>query len=523
MKRLKFKEDSRSKLIEGINLVADAVSVTMGAMGRNVVVQRIGRAPHVTKDGYSVAKEVFSNDPEKDMGAQMMKGVSAKTVADTGDGTTTATVLAQAMIMEGIKYLEAGANPIELKRDIDEAVALVVRELTAMSEPIETKEQIRQVASLSANNDESLGAIIENAISKVSREGTITVEESTTFDTYVDVVEGLKIHRGMLSAGFATEQNGSAILENPLIFMTPNKIDTINDILPVLQVVPDSKALLVIGGELSGEATATLVINKVRGGWKVAAIKAPFLGEQRSYTLDDLAVITGGTVVSEAKGLTFDQFTEDMFGTCDKVILEKDSTVFIGGHGDKDAVEELKESLRNQIVEADSKYDVDEVKSRLALISGGVAVLYVGANSELEMKEKKDRVDDALGATRAAIEEGIIAGGGIALYNCIPVLEAVYLPNKDIRMGYGIVIEAIKKPLVTILANAGLDVRDIVKEVDRLHKGYGYDVKANVFCDMIYRGIIDPKKVTRVALENAASVAALVLMTECTIVNSDTD
>lgn len=522
-KRLKFKEDSRGELIAGINLVADAVSVTMGAMGRNVVIERVGRPPHVTKDGYSVAKEIFSNFPEKNMGAQMMKSVSAKTVEDTGDGTTTATVLAQAMIKSGVEHLEAGSNPIDLKRGIDEAVAIVVKGLESQAEPIETKEQIRQVAALSANNDESLGEIIENAISKVSREGTITVEESTTFDTYVDVVEGLKIHRGMLSAGFATEEDGTATLENPLIFITPNKIDTINDILPILQTVPENKSLLVIGGEISGEAIATLVINKVRGGWKCAAIKAPFLGEKRNYTLDDIATITGGTSVSEAKGLTFDQFTPEMFGSCDKVMLTKDSTTFIGGHGDKDAVESLKETLRSQIATADSKFDVDETKSRLALISGGVAVLYVGANSELEMKEKKDRIDDALGATRAAIEEGIIAGGGIALYNCIPLLESVFSTNKDIQAGYNIVIQAIKKPLEVILTNAGQDVVFVIGSIDKLDKGYGYDVKAGQYCDMIYKGIIDPKKVTRVALENAASVAALVLMTECTIVNSDTE
>jgi len=521
-KRLRFGSESRDNLIKGINLVADAVSVTMGAMGRNVVVEKVGRAPLVTKDGFSVAKEIFCTNPEMNMGAQMMKGVSAKTVEDTGDGTTTATVLAQAMINEGILHLNRGANPIDLKRGIDQAVATVVATLNTLSKPIETRDQIRQVASISANNDEELGSIIENAISKVSREGTITVEESKSFETYVDVVEGLKIHRGLLSSGFITNKDkGTAVLENPLIFMTPNRIDNITDIMAVLQVVPENRPLLIIGGEISGEAIATLVINKVRGGWKVAAIKAPFLGEMRNYTLEDLAVITGATVVSEAAGLTFDQFTEDMFGTCDKVIIDKDSTIFIGGHGDKGKVEELKESLRALEKSADSKFDSKEIKDRLALISGGVAVLYVGANSEIEVGEKKDRIDDALGATRAAIEEGIVAGGGIALLNCVSSLKSLESDNKDIRAGHDIISKAIFKPFITIIKNAGLDYNTILDRMGASPVGVGYDVKFNSYVDMIDAGIIDPKKVTRVALENAASVASLVLMTECTIVNAD--
>jgi len=532
-KRLKFAKDSRADLIEGINMVARAVSATMGAMGRNVVIERVGRAPHVTKDGFSVAKEIFSNNSEINMGAQMIKGVSAKTVEDTGDGTTTATVLAHAMINEGIKHLDNGSNPVDLKRGIEKAVATVVESLNKSARPIETEEQIRQVASISANNDDELGAIVANAIAKVSKEGTITVEESKTYDTYVDVVEGLKIHRGMLSAGFANNQEkGVAELEKPLIFITPNKIETVNDILPVLQVVPENKALLVIGGEVSGEAIATLVINKIRGGWKVAAIKAPFLGEKREYTLNDLATVTGGVCVSEAAGLTFDQFTFEMFGSCERVIIDKDSTVFIGGHGNKDDIEHLKDSLRSQAEAADSKYESDELKSRLALLSGGVAVLYVGANSELEMKEKKDRIDDALGATRAAIEEGIVSGGGVALFNCIRDLERLefvkpsedaLVVNKDVLAGYDIVKKALLRPLVTIVKNAGLNVDAVIKTIGHHTVGVGYDVKNGGYVDMIQAGIIDPKKVTRVALENAASVAALVLMTECTIVNSDTD
>lgn len=521
-KQINFKGDARQLLLNGINVLANAVKVTIGAMGRNVVIQRNGKVPHVTKDGYSVAKEIFLEDPVENMGAQMIKGVSAKTVEDTGDGTTTATVLAQSMINSGMKALkDESVNPIDIKRGIDKAVKVVVKQLEAESKTVSTHEQIEQVASISANNDTEIGSIIAKAMEKVTKDGTITVEESKSFDTYVDVVEGVKLHRGYLSAGFMTDGDKQlAVLEKPLIFMTPNKIENVQDILPILQKVPENRALMVIGGDLSGEAVATLAINKVRGGWKVAAIKAPFLGDAMKTTLKDIAVLTGGHVVSEEEGMTFDQFTPEMFGSCDKITIGKDYTIIQGGAGKFEDVEGLKASLRAQIDEVDSKYEVEELESRLALISGGVAVVYVGANSEIEMKEKKDRVDDALGATKAAVEEGIVAGGGVALLNAYPTLEDVRGENDDQNRGIDIVREALQEPITQILLNAGLRPDQIIADLGGEPNGIGYDVKNNSFEDMIEAGIIDPKKVTRVALENAASVASLVLMTDCTIVNS---
>lgn len=522
VKKLDFKQEAREGLIIGINAVANSVAATMGAMGRNVVIERNGQAPHVTKDGFSVAKEIYLEDRLENMGAQMIKGVSAKTVEDTGDGTTTATVLAQAMINRGIKYLNSGSNPIDLKRGIDQAVFSVVARLNDSSKPINTVEQTIQVATISANNDESIGEIVANAVGKVTREGTITVEESKSVDTYVDVVEGLKFSRGFTSAGFINnDEKKSVELENPLILLSTMKIEAVTDIMPVLQVIPENRSIFIIAGDISGEAVATLVINKLRGGWKVAAIKAPFLGEKRTQTMADLATLTGGTVISEAAGLSFEDFTFDMFGSCDRIVTDKEDTIIMGGHGSAESIEELKNNLRIQIDEANNKYDVDEIKSRLALISGGVAVLYVGANSEIEMKEKKDRIDDALGATRAAIEEGIVAGGGIALLNALNSVRELRSDNNDIQAGYDIVANALQAPIKTILGNAGLDWEEIIDTIGTHTRGVGYDVKGGHYVDMVESGIIDPKKVTRVALENAASVASLVLMTECTIVAKD--
>jgi len=522
-KDINFSQEARKGLMRGINVVADSVACTMGAMGRNVVIEKPAPAlPHVTKDGYSVAKEVWLDDRLANMGAQMIKGVSAKTVKDTGDGTTTATVLAQEMIAEGMAYLDKGSNPVDLKRGIDEAVALVVKELALMSKPVNGTEQTRQVATISANGDAEIGNIVEDAISRVTKEGTITVEESKSVDTYVDVVEGLKFSRGFTSSGFINNEAKSTVeLDNPLILLTTAKIEAVTDIIKVLECIPESKPIFIIAGDLSGESVATLVINKIRGGWKVAAIKAPFLGEKRNYTMEDLAVITGGTVVTEAAGLTFEEFTFEMFGCCDRIVVDKDDTIIIGGHGEVADIEELKANLRSNIDTSNSPYEIEEIKQRLALISGGVAVLYVGANSEIEMKEKKDRIDDALGATRAALEEGIVSGGGIALLNVIGALGSLESLTVDIKNGYQIVIDALLKPLTVILQNAGLDVDDILDGIGKLDKGYGYDVKKGEYCDMIHAGIIDPTKVTRVALENAASVASLVLMTECTIVALD--
>tara|TARA_R110000822_G_scaffold5266_11_gene22628 strand:+ start:4528 stop:6102 length:1575 start_codon:yes stop_codon:yes gene_type:complete len=519
VKDLKFKEDSREGLRRGINLLADSVKVTLGAMGRNVVIHKSGRPPHVTKDGYSVAKEIFLEDPLEDMGAQMLKSVAVKTVEDTGDGTTTATVLAQSMVNSGMDYLKGGKiNPIDVKRGMDLAVSEVVKYLEEIRKPIDSLEQITQIATISANNDLEIGTLIANAMEKVTKEGTITVEESKSFKTYVDVVQGLKLHRGYLSSGFVTNsEKQTAVLDNPLIFMTPNKIDNVEDILHILNAVPQDRSLLIIGGDVSGEAVATLAINKVRGGFKVAAIKAPFLANVRNTTLNDLAIVTGGTSVSEEAGLTFDKFTSEMFGSCDKVTIDKDSTIIVGGKGSKESVDSLKQALREQIEDVNNKYEVDEVKDRLALISGGVAVVYVGANSEIEMKEKKDRIDDALGATKAAVEEGIVSGGGVAFFDAYPRLTTLEGVNEDQNIGIFIVQKALRAPILQILANAGFDK----KALDLLGSegfGVGYDVKSGTIVDMIEAGIIDPKKVTRVALENAASVASLVLMTDCTIV-----
>lgn len=522
-KEILLHREAREGLRAGVNKLADAVKVTLGAMGRNAVLYRRGLAPHVTKDGFSVAKDIFLEDPLEDMGAQMVKGVSAKTVEDTGDGTTTATVLAQAMINAGLDYLAQGIakNPIDVKRGIEIAVGVIVDELNSSTKMVESNTQVEQIATISANNDREIGEIIAKAMDKVTKEGTITVEESKSYDTYVDVVEGIKLHRGYLSAGFITDDKKQvAELIQPLIFMTPNRIESIQDILPMLQVVPENRALLVIGGEISGESINTLAINKVRGGWKVSAIKAPFLGDKMKYTLDDLAVITGGQVVSEEKGFNFEDFTFDMFGQCERVTMTKDSTIMFGGAGKPSDIEALKASLRQQGIDEDNKYEADEIKERLGLLSGGVAVIYVGANSELELKEKADRVDDALGATKSAIEEGVVLGGGVALMNAAAVLGNLIVDNEDQQVGIRIVFESLHAPIIQILKNAGLDNNEIMEGISERPLGTGYNVKTSQYVDMMDSGIIDPKKVTRVALENAASVASLVLMTDCTIVES---
>lgn len=519
-KEIILHDESREGLREGINILADAVKVTLGAMGRNVVIQRGGAAPHVTKDGFSVAKEIFLEDPLENMGAQMVKGVSAKTVEDTGDGTTTATVLAQAIINAGLDYLKENpkANPIDIKRGIDAAVRTVVNKLNDMANPVETNEQIEQVATISANNDEAIGRIIAEAMEKVTAEGAIRVEASRTFDTYVDVVEGIKLHKGYLSAGFITNvEKQTALLENPLIFMTANKIETVAEIMPVLKHVPENRSLLIIGSELSGEAIATLAINKVRGGFKLAAVKAPFLSTKMKTVLNDVAVMTGGQVLSEDNGHLFEDFQPEMFGTCEKVIINRDSTIIQNGAGNPETIESLRIALRELIEKSDSDYDAKELQDRLAMLSGGVGVIYVGANSEIELQEKIDRVDDALGATKSAVEEGIIEGGGVALLNAAISLVGIEGENEDQTQGVLIVFNALQAPIRQILANAGLDAETVIRGIGSRPLGTGFDVKTSEYVDMIPSGVIDPKKVTRVALENAASVASLVLMTDATI------
>lgn len=521
-KKLNFNNDTRAKLKEGIDAVAKAVAVTLGAKGRIVGIERPNRAPHMTKDGVSVAKEIFFKDREVNMGAQLIKGVADKTADDAGDGTSTATILAAALITEGIKNVTAGANPIDLKRGIDRAVRAVVDYLNETALPIASNEQIYQVATISANGDEFIGNLIATAIEKVTYNGTITVEQSKSYETYVDVVEGLKLHRGYTSAGFVTNhETMEAVLDNPLIFLTPNKIDNVNQILGMLQQVGDDDSVLIIGGEISGEASATLAINKVRGGFKVAAIKAPFLSSKMKYTLEDLAVLTGGTVISEEAGLKFEDFEAKHFGTCEKVIITSESTVILNGAGHRDEIDARIAGIKSQIKATDNKIDEEELEQRLALIAGGVAIIYVGGNGEVEVKEKVDRVDDALGATRAAVEEGIVSGGGVALIEAMQSMIGLRGRNADETTGINIVLRAIEEPMRQIISNAGLEPSVIVEKVKESKLGFGFDVKDEEYVSMIDEGIIDPKKVTRVALENAASVASLVLMTDCTITIDD--
>ena len=522
-KELNFNTDARNKLKSGIDKLANAVKVTLGAKGRIVGIERQHQAPHMTKDGVSVAKTIFLKDRIENMGAQMVKGVAAKTADDAGDGTTTATVLAQAIVSEGLKNVVAGANPMDLKRGIELAVTRVVASLSNSSKEVTSNEQIRQVATISANNDPVIGALIADAMSKVGPQGTITVEESKSFETYVDTVEGVKFHRGYTSAGFVTNQETmEAVLDNPLIFMTPDKIEDVQTILPVLQSASESnRAILIVAGEISGEASATLAINKVKGGFKVAAIKAPFLTSKMKYTLEDLAVLTGGIVLSEDKGQRFDDFTSEMFGSCDKAVIDMESTIIMGGHGEQSDVDLRVSQLKSQANEADNKVDEEELLSRVSLMSGGVAVVYVGGNSEVEVNEKIDRVADALGATKAAVEEGIVLGGGVALLNAKSSLYGQFGDNQDQNTGVNIILKALEAPIRQIVSNAGGDGSVVINKIQSQEAGFGYDVKDDKYVSMIDAGIIDPAKVTRVALENAASVASLVLMTECTVTFND--
>lgn len=519
-KDLRFAQDARQGLKAGIDKLANMVKVTLGAKGRFVTIEQGGRPPHTTKDGVTVAKNVFLSDRLENMGAQMVKSVAAKTADDAGDGTTTATVLAQAMVAEGVKNVTAGANPMDLKRGMDAAVEAVVTNLDNLSKKVTSPDEITQVATISANNDEFIGDIIGEAMNKVGADGTITVEQSKSFDTYVDVIEGVKYHRGYLSPAFVTNpEKMEGVLEQPFIFITPNKIENVQEILPMLQQLPQNASLLIVAGEISGEAIATLAINKVKQGFKVAAIKAPFLSSKMKYTLEDLAVLTGGVVVSEEKGLRFDQFEAGMFGHAEKVILDKESTIIMHGHGDPDAIDERRLQIKTQKEESTNKVDEEELQERLALFNGGVAVVYVGGNSEVEIKEKIDRVDDALGATRAASEEGIVIGGGVALLHCKSSVESLIssLDNEDQKTGAKIVLKAIEAPIRQIITNAGGDGAVVIEGVMSRPYGTGYDVKDEEYVEMFDAGIIDPKKVTRVAIENAASIASLVLMTEGTI------
>ena len=519
-KDIQFDIDARDGLKRGVDALANAVKVTLGPKGRNVILSKTFGAPQVTKDGVTVAKEIELEDALENMGAQMVKEVASKTNDLAGDGTTTATVLAQAIVKEGLKNVAAGANPMNLKRGIDKAVEAIVENLSKQSKKVgDSSEKIKQIASISANNDETIGELIAEAFEKVGKEGVITVEEAKGTDTYVDVVEGMQFDRGYLSPYFVTDSEKMiADLENPYILLFDKKISTMKDLLPVLEPVAQSgKPLLIIAEDVDGEALATLVVNKLRGSLKIAAVKAPGFGDRRKAMLEDIAILTNGTVISEERGFSLENTTVDMLGTCEKVTIDKDNTTVVNGSGAAKNIKTRVNQIKSQIETTTSDYDREKLQERLAKLSGGVAVLYVGAASEVEMKEKKDRVDDALHATRAAVEEGIVAGGGVALVRAQKVLNKVTTENADEATGLQIVVRAVESPLRTIVENAGGEGSVVVAKVHEGKGDFGYDAKSEKYADMMEAGIIDPKKVTRIALENAASVAGMILTTECAL------
>lgn len=525
-KEIKFDIEARDGLKRGVDALANAVKVTLGPKGRNVIIGKSFGAPTVTKDGVSVAKEVELEDTLENMGAQMVKEVASKTNDLAGDGTTTATVLAQAIVKEGLKNVAAGANPMDLKRGIDKAVEAIVADLQKQSQEVgSTTEKIKQVASISANNDEVIGELIATAFGKVGKEGVITVEEAKGTDTYVDVVEGMQFDRGYLSPYFVTNpEKMEAELENPYILLYDKKISSLKELLPVLEPVAQSgKPLLIIAEDVDGEALSTLVVNKLRGALKIAAVKAPGFGDRRKAMLEDIAILTGGTVISEESGHTLENATLEYLGTAEKVSIDKDNTTVVNGAGDTELIKNRVNQIKAQMETTTSDYDKEKLQERLAKLAGGVAVLYVGAASEVEMKEKKDRVDDALHATRAAVEEGIVAGGGVALLRAKSVLGQLKAENADEATGIQIVSRAVESPLRTIVENAGLEGSVIVAKVAEGKNDFGYNAKTDEYVDMFKAGIIDPKKVTRVALENAASVAGMILTTECALVDIKED
>ena len=521
-----FDLDARNGIKRGVDALANAVKVTLGPKGRNVIIGKSFGAPVVTKDGVSVAKEIELDDPLENMGAQMVKEVASKTNDLAGDGTTTATVLAQAIVKEGLKNVAAGANPMDLKRGIDKAVEAIVKDLEKQSTKVgNSSEMIKQVAAISSNNDEAIGSLIAKAFGKVGKEGVITVEEAKGTDTYVDVVEGMQFDRGFLSPYFVTNsEKMQTELENPMILLCDKKISSMKDLMPVLEpVAQQGKSLLIIAEDVDGEALATLVINKMRGSLKIAAVKAPGFGDRRKAMLEDIAILTGATVISEERGFTLENTTIEMLGTAETVTIDKDNTTIVNGAGKKTDIKTRVGQIKSQIETTTSDYDKEKLQERLAKLAGGVAVLYVGAASEVEMKEKKDRVDDALHATRAAVEEGIVAGGGVALIRAQNTLGKITTTNQDEKTGVQIVAKAIEAPLRTIVQNAGGEGSVVINKVLEGKKNYGYDAKSETYVDMLKAGIIDPKKVTRIALENAASVAGMILTTECALVDIKED
>lgn len=521
-KDIKFDIDARDGLKRGVDALANAVKVTLGPKGRNVIISKSYGAPQVTKDGVTVAKEIELEDPLENMGAQMVKEVASKTNDLAGDGTTTATVLAQAIVKAGLKNVAAGANPMDLKRGIDKAVLAVTEELEKRSTAVgDSSKKIEQIASISANNDNSIGELIAQAFDKVGKEGVITVEEAKGTDTYVDVVEGMQFDRGYLSPYFVTDADKmTADLSNPYVLLFDKKISNLQEILPILEpVAQSSRPLLIIAEDVDGQALATLVVNKLRGGLKIAAVKAPGFGDRRKAMLEDIAILTGGTVISEERGFSLENADLTMLGTAENITIDKDNTTIVNGAGDPEAIKARINQIKAQIESTTSDYDKEKLQERLAKLAGGVAVLYVGAPSEIEMKEKKDRVDDALHATRAAVEEGIVAGGGVALVRAKSLLSSLKTDNADEATGVQIVAQALESPLRTIVENAGGEGSVVVAKILENKGNFGYDAKNDAYVDMIKAGIIDPKKVTRVALENAASVAGMILTTECALVD----
>ena len=525
-KKIQFDVEAREGLKKGVDALANAVKVTLGPKGRNVIIGKSFGGPQITKDGVTVAKEIELEDPLENMGAQMVKEVASKTNDLAGDGTTTATILAQAIVKEGLKNVTAGANPMDLKRGVDKAVEAIVGELNKNAETVgSSSEKIKQIASISANNDEAIGSLITEAFEKVGKEGVITVEEAKGTETYVDVVEGMQFDRGYLSPYFVTNsEKMEADLESPYILLYDKKISAMKDLLPVLEPVAQSgKPLLVIAEDVDGEALATLVVNKLRGSLKIAAVKAPGFGDRRKAMLEDIAILTGGTVISEERGFTLENTTIEMLGSAERVTIDKDNTTLVNGSGIKENIEVRVNQIKAQIETTTSDYDKEKLQERLAKLAGGVAVLYVGAASEVEMKEKKDRVDDALHATRAAVEEGIVAGGGVALLRARKALEKINSENLDEATGIQIITKAIESPLRTIVENAGGEGSVVVAKVLEGKGNFGYDAKSETYVDLLKQGIIDPKKVTRIALENAASVAGMILTTECALVDIKED
>ena len=520
-KEIKFNVEARDLLKKGVDELANAVKVTLGPKGRNVVIEKKFGAPHITKDGVSVAKEIELSDPYANIGAQMVKEVASKTGDDAGDGTTTATILAQSIISVGLKNVTAGANPMDLKRGIDKAVAEVVKSLEAQKEAVgENYDKIRQVARISANGDDNIGSLIAEAMEKVTKEGVITVEEAKGTETEVKVVEGMQFDRGYISPYFVTDtEKMNAEFEKPYILLYDKKVSTMKELLPLLEPVAQAgRALVIIAEDVESEALATLVVNRLRGSLKIAAVKAPGFGDRRKEMLEDIAILTGGVVISEEKGLKLETATIDMLGCADKVTIDKENTTIVNGCGSKEAITERVNQIKKLIEHSTSDYDKEKLQERLAKLAGGVAVLYVGAASEIEMKEKKDRIDDALSATRAAIEEGIVPGGGVAYIRAIESLEKLKGENDDETTGIEIIKRAIEEPLRQIAANAGVEGAVVVNKVKEGKKDFGYNARTGVYENLMKTGVIDPKQVTRVALENAASIAGMFLTTECVLV-----